>query len=96
MFNYLNNNLRLNYINPTSKILVNSDSVKKLAENPKFYKRSKYIKITYHFARQAIIKKKIRLIYISAKYQLADFLIKDINNLLHKLYISMARLDNNN
>lgn len=95
MFNHLNNTLRLNYINSIPKILVDSDSANFLAENPKFYKRSKYIEITYYFIRQAIIQEKIELIYIPARYQLADFLIKNVNNLLHKSYITMARLGNN-
>jgi hypothetical protein len=44
------------------KILVDSDSAKKLAKNPEFYKRTKYIKIIYHFTREAIINKKIEII----------------------------------
>lgn len=95
MFNYLNNTLRLNYINSIPKILVDSDSAKKLAENPEFHKRSKHIEITYHFTRQAIIQGKIELIHIPARYQLADLLTKNVNNLLHKTYITMARLGNN-
>lgn len=95
MLDYFNNSLNLNYTVTIPKILVDSDSAKKLAENPEFHKRSKHIDITYHFTRQAIIEGKINLIHIPSKYQLADLLTKNVNHLLHTSYISMARLGNN-
>jgi hypothetical protein len=92
MFQYLNNHLDLGYTARTPRILVDSDSAKKLAENPEFHKRSKHIEIIYHFNRQAIQEGKVELIYIPRKYQLADFLTKNENNLLHKTFMKMASL----
>jgi hypothetical protein len=92
----MNSKLRLRYKAKIPRILVDSESAKKLAENPKFYKRSKHIEIIYYFIRKAILEKKIEVINIPSKYQLADFLTKNVYNLLHKSYISIARLGNNN
>ena len=92
MFQYLNNHLDLGYTARIPRILVDSDSAKKLAENPEFHKRSKYIKIIYHFNRQAIQEEKVELIYIPRKYQLADFLTKNKNNLLYIIFMKIASL----
>jgi hypothetical protein len=59
IFNYINNNLNLGYINSISKIMVDNESVIKLGENPEFHKRSKYIDIAYHFIRENIQQNKI-------------------------------------
>jgi hypothetical protein len=91
-FNYINNNLSLGYTTSIPKILVDSDSAKKLAENPEFHKRTKHIEIIYHFTREAITNKKIEIIQIPSKYQLADFLTKNVTNILHKSFISLANL----
>lgn len=93
-FEYLNINLNLLYQPTIPKILVDSSSAKKLAENPEFHKRSKHIDILYHFTRQAIADRKMEVIQIPSKYQLADILTKNVSNLLHKSYIQMASLGN--
>ena len=54
IFNYINNNLNLGYINSIPKIMVDNESVIKLGENPEFYKRSKHIDIVYYFIRENI------------------------------------------
>jgi hypothetical protein len=38
IFNYINNNLKLEYTNSIPQIIVNNKSVIKLGENPKFHK----------------------------------------------------------
>jgi hypothetical protein len=92
VFNYINNNLNLNYIPTTPIILVDSLSAKKLAENPEFHKKTKHIEMAFHFIRQAILNNKIKLIYIPTKYQLADFLTKNVNLQLHESFVNLARL----
>ena len=69
---YLNNliNYFYNFNNNKDNIkipilLTNSESTIKLANNPEFYKRSKHIDIIYYFIREAIINKKVNLLYIS-------------------------------
>ena len=93
MFNLLNIELDLGYINSIPTILVNSKLAKKLAENLEFHKRSKYIEIIYYFIRQAILEGKVVINQIPSKYMLADFLTKNINNVLYKALIDLAKLD---
>ena len=45
-------------------IISDSNTAIKLAENPKFHKRSKYIDIVYYFTREYIKKNKIKLTFI--------------------------------
>ena len=93
-FNYVNTKLELGYTTSKPKILVDSNSAKKLAENPEFHKRTKHIEIIYHFTREAIQKQRIEIIHIPSKYQLADFLTKNVTNVLHKSFIELANLGN--
>ena len=93
IFNLLNIELDLQYIKSVSTILVDSDLAKKLAENPEFYKHSKYIEIVYYFTRQAILYRKIVINQILSKYILTNFLTKNVNNILYKSLIDLANLD---
>lgn len=93
IFNYINDRLGLGHINASpTKVLVDSQSAKKLAENPEFHKRTKHIDLIYHFSRQAISNEQISLINIPTKAMLADFLTKNVNVSLHKTFIEMANL----
>jgi hypothetical protein len=58
-----------NINNTEPKLLTDSESALKLANNPEFHKRSKHIDITYHFIRESIIDKKVNLLYINTKRQ---------------------------
>ena len=78
--------------NKVPLLLTNSESALKLANNPEFHKRSKYIDITYHFIREVIIDKKANLIYISNKNQLANGFIKGLDNIKYKAFISALNL----
>ena len=53
-FSFFNTELKLGYEIPILVILVNNNSVIKLAENPEFYKASKYIDLYYYFNREAV------------------------------------------
>ena len=68
--------------NNIPKILTDSESALKLANNPEFHKRSKHIDIIYHFIREAIINKKVDLLYVDTKRQLADGFTKALD--IHK------------
>jgi len=48
----------------TPPVLTDSKSARKLAKNPKFHKRSKHIDITYHFIRECISKKRVKLAFV--------------------------------
>ena len=79
---YNNNNIRI----PT--LLTDSESALKLANNLEFHKRSKHIDITYHFIREAILDKKVDLIYVNTKKQLANGFTKALDNIKHKNFIN--------
>jgi len=83
---YNNNNIRI----PT--LLTDSESALKLANNPEFHKRSKHIDITYYFIREAILDKKVDLIYVNTKKQLADGFTKALDNIKHKNFINCLNL----
>jgi ABC-type transport system involved in Fe-S cluster assembly fused permease/ATPase subunit len=86
---FLNNN---NNNNNIPKLLTDSESAMKLANNPEFHKRSKHIDITYHFIRDAIIDKKVDLLYINTKRQLADGFTKGLDINKHNNFISSLGL----
>jgi hypothetical protein len=81
-----NNNIRI------LTLLTNSKSALKLANNPEFHKRSKHINITYHFIREAILDKKVNLIYVNTKKQLANGFTKALDNIKHKNFINCLNL----
>ena len=56
----------------------------KLAENPEFYKRLKYIDITYHFIRECIRDKKVTVAFVKSAEQLTDGLTKGLNTIKHQ------------
>jgi len=67
LISYFSNLLKIPINNKVLLLSTNSKSALKLANNPKFHKRSKYINITYYFIREAILDKKADLIYINTK-----------------------------
>jgi hypothetical protein len=79
---YNNNNIRI------LTLLTNSKSALKLANNLEFYKRSKHIDIIYYFIREAILDKKVDLIYVNTKKQLANGFTKALDNIKHKNFIN--------
>jgi len=48
------------------------------AENPVVSKRSKHVKIKYHFTRELVEEGEILLRYIATEHQIADLLTKDV------------------
>lgn len=56
----------------TSFLLVDNASAVKLARNPEFYKRSKYVNVRYQFVREKFIKSEVYIKHVLGKMQLAD------------------------
>ena len=93
--NKLENKLKpLGDISPskTVPILTDSQSAIKLGENPEFYKRYKYIDITYHFIRKYISDKKVKLVFVQTMEQLADGFTKGLNKTKHNALIEGLNL----
>ena len=73
IYKYIGKYLKIIYIKDSiPTIYIDNKRVKKLAKNLKFYKKSKYIEIIYHFTREAVKNKYIILKYIPNKKQLAN------------------------
>ena len=58
----------------------------KLAKNPEFHRKTKYINIIYYYIREKIANKKIEIFYIPTREQIADSLIKPISLKIFKLF----------
>src|SRR5213083_2319518 len=73
-------------------VLTDSESARKLAENPKFHKRSKHIDITYHFIRECISEKRVKLAFVRTIEQLADSFTKGLGKAKHEAFIEGLNL----
>jgi hypothetical protein len=60
------------------ELKVDSKSALALAKNSVFHKRSKHIRIKYHFIRSCLEDGNIKIKYISSTDQLADILTKSL------------------
>jgi hypothetical protein len=49
-----------------------------LARNPVSHKKSKHIDIKYHFLRECVVTKKIRVVYVPSSFNVADILTKPL------------------
>ena len=61
-----------------------------LSKNPQEFKRTRHIQVKYHFIRSHVKSNSVKLVYVSTKDQLADFLTKGVSGarlmeLLHKI-----------
>ena len=67
-------------------VLCDNQSAIKLSENELHHKRTKHIDIRYHFVRQNIKEKNIKVKWIQTENQLADILTKGLGkNIFTKL-----------
>nr|GFA81579.1 retrovirus-related Pol polyprotein from transposon TNT 1-94 [Tanacetum cinerariifolium] len=62
-----------------TEIYVNNKSAIDLAKNPVYHDRSKHINTRYHFIRECIAKKDVRVIHTSSEDQVADIFTKPLN-----------------
>ena len=82
LINYFNNFLN-NKTTLIPKLLIDNESALKLANNPEFHKRSKYINISYYFIRNKIANNKLDLLYVNTTVQLVDGFTKGLDNNKH-------------
>ena len=64
-----------------------------LSENDTFYYKTKYIDISYHWIRDKVDKKDLKVIYVPDKIQLADPLIKPVEAKKLRWFIETIRLN---
>ena len=67
----------------TPTLFNDNQSAIAMSANDVFHQRSKHISIRYHFVREAIASKKLRLKWCSTREQLADILTKPLSPALH-------------
>jgi hypothetical protein len=60
-------------------ILCDNQSCIKMTENPVFHDKSKHIEIRYHFIRDMVQRRALKLQYISTDEQVADVLTKPLS-----------------
>lgn len=65
-------------LNPTVMYCDNQSCIK-LSINPVFHNRLKHIKIPYHYIRDMVDRKVIKLIYINTNEQTADIFTKPLS-----------------
>lgn len=74
------------------KVKSDNQSCIKLTSNEKFSNRTKHIDVRFHFAKDAIHKKQVELIYVSTENNLADMLTKPLAGIKIKSLRELANL----
>jgi len=65
-------------------------------KNPYFYKRSKYIDISYHFIRDLAEKKRLIITYIPTGEMIADGMTKPLARVAYERFQNQLGLINSN
>jgi hypothetical protein len=77
------------------ELKVDSKSALALAKNPIFHKRSKHIRIKYHFIRSCLEEGSVNASHISTEDQLADILTKSLGRVkFHELRAQIGLVHN--
>ena len=61
---------------PPISILCDNTSVISISKNPVMHSKTKHIPIKYHFLREKVLEKKVKLEYVPSKEQVADIFTK--------------------
>jgi hypothetical protein len=64
-------------------ILTDNQGAMALAKNPNHHQRSKHIDVRYHYVRQQVARRTIRLDYVATAHQAADQLTKPLGKPQH-------------
>eukprot|EP00253_Pinus_taeda_P003224 PITA_03224 len=63
---------------PPISILCDNTSAISISKNPIMHSKTKHISIKYHFLREQVLEKKVKLEYVPSKEQVADILSKPL------------------
>lgn len=61
-----------------AQLLMDNQAAIRLANNPEQHKRTKHISVRYHYIRELVLEKKIKLDYIDTNNQVADMFTKPL------------------
>ena len=73
-------------------ILTDNQGAMALAKNPNHHQRSKHIDVRYHYVRQQVAKRTIRLDYVATADQAADQLTKPLSKVQHDRCLAAMRI----
>ena len=65
-------------------LMEDNEGVKAMAENPLSSGRSKHIDVRWHFIRELVEKKKLKVVHVASEWQHADILTKALHVKLFK------------
>lgn len=74
-------------------IFNDNQSAIKLTENQVFHKRTKHIHVKYHFIRDKVKNKDIKLLYMPTNEMVADMLTKSLGGKKHQFVCSKLNLE---
>jgi hypothetical protein len=63
-----------------------------LADNPEFHQRAKHIRVQYHFIREEVQAKNVRIYYIPTRLMTADGLTKVLGPTNHTQFVELLRM----
>lgn len=69
--------IRVIFDEPTT-IYYDNSSVINISKNPVLHSKTKHISIKFHFLREEVNEKEVRLEYVSTKEQIADMFMKPL------------------
>lgn len=73
-------------------VFCDNQSAIELAKNAVYHKRSKHIDIKFHFTRELVEKKEIKIVYLRTDFMLADIFTKALSKIKHDRAIEMLNL----
>lgn len=80
--------------NYTVLIFNDNQGAQKLTENPLFHKRTKHIDVRYHFVREAVANKLVKIVYLSTSEMPADLLTKSLSGAKHNYFLKLLGIQN--
>ena len=65
-------------MNSVFKLYVDNEAAVKLAQNPKFYRRTKHIRNGHFYVRECVSDGELEVKRVTAEFQLADIMTKPL------------------